>query len=188
MNLKERNVVTALKDRIERLARRWVGEKEAIASVEAALVFPILMTLLLGTFDMGNAVLANQKTIRASQVVADLITRNMSVDVAEIDEAVQAGELAFQPLDSNSFGVDVVSIRFDEEAEGEIVWRETRNMNPDPDVLEDVTSLAEADNGVVVVSVRYVFEPIFAGFIVDQVPMVEVAFARGRRSAVVNMD
>lgn len=168
--------------------RLWIGERQGSASAEAALVFPILLVLLLGTFDMGNGVLANQKAIRASQIVADLVTRNMSVSVEEVNESITAGELAFAPMDSSSYGVDIVSIRFDDESNPEIVWRETRNMTANASVLDDVMSLAEAGNGVVVVTVRYLFEPIFAGFVVNEIPMEEVAFARGRRSAVVNHD
>jgi hypothetical protein len=138
---------------------------------------------------MGNGILANQKAIRASQVVADLVTRNMNVSAQEVDEAITAGGLAFQPLDDSSYGIDIVSIRFnDDNADPEIVWRDTRNMSPNPDVLDDVTSLAEAGNGVVVVSVKYLFKPVFAGFVINDIPMQETAFARGRRSAVVNHD
>lgn len=167
---------------------RWVREEEGMATMEAALVFPILLVLLLGTFDMGNGILANQKAIRASQIVADLVTRDMTINQAAVHEAMEAGQLAFEPLETSSYGVDIVSVRFDEDAEPEIVWRETDNMNASPNILEDVTSLAEAGNGVVVVTVKYLFEPVFAGFVMDQVPMQEVAFARGRKSAVVNLE
>lgn len=167
---------------------RYGIEAQASASAESALVFPILLVLLLGTFDMGNGVLANQKTIRASQIVADLVARNMSVSNEEVNESITAGELAFAPMDSSSYGVDIVSIRFDDESNPEIVWRETRNMNASTSVLDDVMSLAEAGNGVVVVTVRYMFDPVFSGFVVNEIPMEEVAFARGRRSAVVNHD
>ena len=160
--------------------------RDAVAAVESALIFPVLLTLLLGVFDMGNAILANQKAIRASQVVADLVTREREVSDADIDEAVEAGQLAFEPLESGSYGVDIVSIRFDDDANPEIVWRETQNMSAVASVLTDVASLAEAGGGVVVVNVEYLFEPIFAGFVVNLVPMQETAFARGRKSAVVN--
>lgn len=166
----------------------WWQGREAIAAVESALVFPILLTLLLGVFDMGNAILANQKTIRASQVTADLIARNRSVTADIVNEAIEAGRLAYEPMSSGGFGVDVVSIRFDEDANPEIVWRETRDMNPMANILDDVMSLAEAGNGVVVVGVEYEFEPVFAGFIVNQIPMQERAFVRGRKSAVVGYD
>lgn len=168
--------------------KNWFSAEDGVAAVEAALVFPILLVLLLGVFDMGNGILANQKAIRASQVTADLISRNRSVDAAMIDSAIEAGRLAFEPLSSATFGVDIVSIRFDENANAEIVWRETRNMIPNADVLNDVAALAEVDSGVLVVAVDYDFEPLFAGFIIDRIPMEEVAFARGRKSAVINLN
>ncbi len=177
-----------MRNKISQFLTRWLGEEEATAAAEAALIFPVLMTLLLGVFDMGNGILTNQKTIRASQITADLITRNSTVSTTDIDEAIEAGELALEPFSSATFGVDIVSIRFDDDAVAQIIWRETRNMAPNPDVLTDVAALAEANNGVVVVAVRYLFEPVFAGFVVDQIPMEEVAFARGRRSATVNLE
>lgn len=176
-----------VQSKIKSLAARWMNSEEALVTVEAALVFPILLTLLMGTFDMGNAILANQKAIRSSQVVADLITRSRTVGQTDIDEAVEAGRLAFETLTSDSYGVDIVSVRFDEDALPAIVWRETSgNISANPNVLEAAGPLAEENSGVVVVTVEYVFEPLFAGFVIDQVPMQEIAFARGRKSAVVN--
>lgn len=170
------------------IIRKWAGAEEGLAAVEVALVFPILLVLLMGTFDMGNAILANTKTIRSSQVVADLVTRERNISTSDLNEAIEAGRLAFEPLDDSSFGVDVVSIRFDSSANPQIVWRETRNMVPDPDVLERVDTLAEAGNGVVVVNVHYNFEPFFINFVVGDISMGEIAFARGRKSAVVERE
>lgn len=178
----------AIVTKIRTLAKRWYSENDAVAAMEAAFVFPILLVLLLGTFDMGNAILSNQKAIRASQVVADLVTRSRSISSGDLNEAIKAGELAFAPLSSTSYGVDIVSLRFDEDADPQIVWRETRNMSPKSDVLDAVEALAEADSGVVVVSVQYAFEPVFAGFVINRINMQEIAFARGRKSAVVARD
>lgn len=168
--------------------KKWISQTDGVAAAEAALVFPVMLVLLLGVFDVGNGILANQKTIRASQVVADLITRERVVNTGMIDEAINAGELAFQPMATGSYGVDIVSIRFDEDAEPEIVWRETLNMEADANVLERTASLADPNNGVVVVIAQYLYEPVFAGFVSETILMQEVAFARGRRSAVVNRE
>lgn len=173
---------------LKNIILKWLGDEDGVAATEAALVFPILLVLLLGTFDLGNGILANQKTIRASQVTADLITRYSSVTDSDIDEAIQAGTLAFTPYPVTSYGVDIVSIQFDHEAEASILWRETRNMQADEGILERVESLAEPNGGVVVVISQYLFEPVFGEFIVDDIPMQEVAFARGRESASVSKD
>ncbi len=175
-------------DAFQKLLSRWIGEEDALAAVEAAMIFPIMLTMFLGVFDVGNAILANQKTIRASQVVADLITRNNTVDDTDISEAIEAGRLAFEPLNSSSYGVDIVSIRFDEDANSEIVWRETVNYASVPDALAAVEALEDEDEGVVMVSVRYLYEPLFAGFVVDQIAMREVAFSRGRRTSVIGRE
>lgn len=164
---------------------RWIKDTKGVAATEAALIFPILLTILLGVFDMGNAVLSNQKTIRASQVTADLITRMREVTSNDIDEAIEAGRLALMPFDTGEYGIDIVSIRFDEDSTPEIVWRETQNMSPVNTVLSDVNALATPNDGVVVVAAQYNFEPVFAGFIIDSIPMQEVAFMRGRLSSVV---
>lgn len=170
----------------KRFFQRWIKEKDGTAAVESALVFPLLLVLLLGTYDMGNAILSDQKAIRASQVTGDLITRERSVSAADIEEAVVAGQLAMVPQNIATYGVDIVSIRFDTTGQPVIVWRETRNMSPVPDVLDRVETLAEAGNGVVVVTVQYLFEPIFGNFVFGDIPMQEMAFTRGRKSAVVN--
>ncbi len=171
-----------------KLFTHWLKNEEGLAAMEAAMIFPILMTLLLGTFDMGNGILANQKAIRASQITADLLARNKSVNSTLLSESIEAGRLAFAPMSTTSYGIDIVSIRFDNNAQPQIVWRETQNMTAVADVLDRVVPLATAGEGVLVVAVKYDFDPIFAGFIVDSIPMQEIAFARGRKTAVITQE
>jgi len=169
---------------------KWARCRDGVAAIESAFVFPLLAVLLVGTYDMGSAILAGQKAIRASQVTADLIARDSQMSDGMINEAIMAGELALQPFDTSVYGVDIVSIGFDDDADAYIEWRETRNMTPNPDVLAAVASLAEANNGVIVVSIEYEYDPLFLGFSIGKftvglVPMREIAFSRGRKSAIV---
>ena len=174
--------------RLTQTIQNWIHREDGIAATEFGLIFPILLVLLLGTFDMGNGILAAQKTIRASQVTADLITRSRTVSDADITEAVDAGELALQPLPTDEYGVDIISFRFDEDGVPEIVWQVTEgNMTAVTD-LSDVTALAEANSGVVMVTTNYTFEPVFGDFLFGDIVMQERAFSRGRRSAVVDRE
>ncbi len=167
------------------LFKKWLKEDSAVAAVEAAMIFPMMLVLLVGVFDGGNAILANQKTVRASQVVADLIARSGVASDEDISEAIEAGRLAFAPLPVGSFGVDIVSVRFDDDANSEIVWRETENMSGIPDALSAVAALQEANEGVLMVTVEYRYTPLFVGFVFDTIDMREVAFSRGRNAPVI---
>lgn len=169
--------------------KRWIDDVEAVAATEAALVFPILMTLLLATTDMGYGILAAQKTIRASQVTADLVTRHRSVSTDEIDEAIEGGQLSLVPFRTNQrYAVDIVSIEFDDDGDPTILWRETRGMTANTTVLDSLDGLGAPGEGLLAVTVIYQYQPIFSGFVVNEMTFQEVSFARGRLSSTVPME
>ena len=169
--------------------RRYFRDSDGSAAVEASFIIPILIVLFFGTMDMGRAVMTNQKTIKASQVAADLITREIQVSDSDVTEAIDAATLSLQPYDDDNLEFDIISVRFLEDSTPEIVWRETTpGMTAINDVIARVTPIAAPGSGVVVVVARYEYEPIVAGLVLDSIPMEEVAFARGRRSEVVCRD
>jgi len=158
----------------------WLRKNDAVAAVESALIFPIMLVMLLGTYDTGFGILAAQKTIRATQVTADLIARYRSVTDGNVDEAIQAGMLALTPNDVSSFGVDIQSLEFDDDGAVVSLWCETRNMNRNSVAVSSLGPLAAPGEGVVVVTVRYDYEPTFSGFLFDTISLQEVSFVRGR--------
>lgn len=168
--------------------KNWTRDEDAVAATEAALIFPILLTMLLSLLDIGNAVLTSQKTIRSSQIVADLLARTNVVDDNELADAVQAGQLSFEPFSTESYGYDIVSIRFNDDGNAEIVWRETQNMEALSNPLQQAAALSASGGGVLMVAVKYDFEPAFAGFVAEEVQMQEIAFARGRNTGVIERE
>ncbi|MCD8566366.1 MAG: pilus assembly protein [Alphaproteobacteria bacterium] len=169
--------------------KRWTAGEEAIAAVEFSLLFPILLTLLFGVFDMGYGILAAQKTIRASQVTADLVSRHKSVSATDIAEAVAGGRLALVPFGTDtSYGYDVISLEFDEDGVAMMppLWRETGgNISADNSFANSLDGLGEPGSGLIVVRVRYTYEPLFSGYLLGTMNFSEIAFMRPRNSATV---
>lgn len=165
--------------------RRWLSDRAAVAATEFALIFPVLMAMLLGVYDVGNAIWVNQKTIAASQIIADLITRNVSVTDDIIDEAIEAGELALSPYDLTDMGIDIISLSYNVDDEAELVWRETRRMDPVDNVLDRAVGLGVDGDGALAVAVTYVYRPFFGRMVIGEIQMEEMTYARGRRTAVV---
>lgn len=165
--------------------KRWHAEEQAVAAVEAALLFPVMITLLMGVFDIGNGIVVNQKAITASQIMADLVARNQVVNQTEINDIIVAGRMALEPFPTAPFGYDIVSVEFDDDEEPVVLWRQTFNMTENDTAVDSTGLIAEEGNGVVIVSVGYTFRPFFSNFVVGDINMQEVAFLRGRRSATV---
>ena len=166
--------------------RNFFKAEEGTAIAEFALIFPILFTLTLGIWEVGSAIHINQKSIASAQILADLIARKMSVDDDSLEEAIRAAQLAIEPYSLEPYGIDILSVTYNEDDEPEEVWRETRDMTADPDLIDRTIGLGTEYEGAVVVRVTYEYEPALGGMVLrDDVLISEVAFARGRRNAVV---
>ncbi len=164
---------------------RWLRDESATAATEAGLLFPVLMVMIVGLYDVGNGILANQKAITASQVVADLIARGKNVTDSQIDEAIEAGRLAMQPFDTSGYGIDIASIRFDEQQDPQVLWRVTENTAANVSAVDSTAGLGAEGEGMVIVTIDYPYVPAFAGYIINTIQMKEVAFVRGRKSSTV---
>lgn len=164
---------------------RYAAEERGVAALETVILFPILGTLLIGCYDLGLGILMNQKTVGASQMIGDLITRNRSVTMTGLTDMIAAGRLAYEPYSTTSFGYDIASIRFDEDGEPVVLWRVTNNMEPNDAAVESTEGLGTEGDGMVVVTAAYKYDPYFTRFVVDEITMQEVAFLKGRTSATV---
>jgi Flp pilus assembly protein TadG len=162
--------------------RQWIENEEATAIIEAAMLFPPMLTMLMGVFDLGNGIMLGQKTITSSQTAADLTARDRTVNAGEMEQIISAAQLAYEPFGLNGFGIDIASVRFDANQRPVVLWRVTRDMPPNQNAVESVNGLAPEGEGMVISTVRYSYRPLFASLFMDDFNFQEVAFARGRRS------
>ncbi len=165
--------------------KHYRNNQDGVAAVEVAILFPVLMALLMVIFDIGQGIVINQKTVTASQVIGDLITRNETVDEDIIDDVINAGELSIRPFSLENFGYDIISVEFDEDENPFVLWRTSTNVEEDDGVLEDTIGLGDAGEGVLVVTVVNRYEPFFSNLVTGAIEMKEVSFLRGRKSATV---
>lgn len=184
-------MVVNMKNYFEKLIKKmqsWWTETDGVAATEAAFIMPVMVLMLLGAFDVGRGILMNQKVITSSQVGADLVARNMFVDMGILNETIEAARLTLEPYNTSTFGIDIVSLEFDEDQNPEILWRETRNMSANNASVASTAGMFPEGEGVIIVTVQYLYEPTFGDVITGDINMQEVAFARGRRSPTVPMN
>ncbi len=171
---------------MKNFVQKYWSETEGLAAVEAALLFPALLVILVSTVDIGNAFVSNQKVITAAQTTADLITREENPTLDERADAIKAGQLAMSPYSLTTYEYIVVSYRFANNGSPEVVWQESSGGTEiDADMTNGLTDLGGPGEGVVVVKIEYVYTPFFTGFVIGDIPMKEVAYLRGRKSPIV---
>ncbi len=179
------------KNMLNHITKRWLREDKGSVLVEAVILFPVLLVMLFGVYDVGHAITTNHKMITASQVAADLIARTPSVSDLELEQAIQAAGLAMSPYaTADNIGIDIISVRFDEDDEPQQVWRETRNMaeGMNANAVQKSEGLGTEGEGALIVTVLFDYEPTFGSMVIKNYRMRETAFARGRRSSVVSRE
>ncbi|MAF68356.1 MAG: hypothetical protein CMH25_03315 [Micavibrio sp.] len=177
-----------MKSYLQKLLERFFKEEDATALVEAALLTPVMLTLLMGSFDLGQGIMMNQKAITASQIAADLVSRAKTVNQSDVDNIVNGSKLAFHPHSTSSFGIDVVSLEYDKDSLPFELWRDTRNMTPNQTAVDSTAGLPAEKDGMIIVTVQYTYTPFFSGMLTDDINIQEVAFTRGRRSRTVTWE
>lgn len=178
-----------IKQALRRMFRRWSKDDGGNIVIETAMLFPLLMTMLMGAFDAGQGLLINKKLISAGHIASDLIARERSLTDDMRDEYIEAARLSLEPYPLDSFGIDIAGIRFiGEDATPTVQWRDTVDMDPVENIETLAAGLGKEDEGVVAVTVVYTYQPRFSNIIVDPVEMRETAFVRGRVASFVQRE
>lgn len=169
--------------------KKWIDNQEGVAALEAAMLFPPMLALLFGVFDLGNGIVISEKTISSSQIAADLVSRSKTVDAVGVSDIVAGAKLSFEPYALFGFGIDIVSVEFDSAKQPVVLWRHTEDMSPNTEAVSSVSGLADQGEGMIIVTVQYTYVPQFAQYFMGGgLDFQEVAFSRGRRSATVTWE
>jgi Flp pilus assembly protein TadG len=167
--------------------KKWLYDTTGVAAIEAALIFPTLVMMLVSMVDIGHGLLSNQRVITAAQTTADLIARGSNPTMEDRANAILAGQLVMNPYPLDTYDYSVVSYEFDDSGDADVVWQEASGSGLSDGSTNGLSDLGGPGEGVVVVEVRYTYQPFFTGFVVGPIEMSEIAYLRGRKSAVVGL-
>ena len=165
-----------------RLFTKWLKDENANAAIEAGLLFPVMVSMLLGMVDIGVGLLISQKVINSSHMISDLLARQDDINNNEFNDSVVAGQLILGPFSVASMGYDVAGVQYiGINKTPTVQWRDTFNMSANTDIMLGAADLGAQNEGVLAVTVRYVYTPIFSGIVSGDIIIQEESYARGRR-------
>lgn len=178
------------------MLKRWRKFRRAesgLAAVEFALIAPVLVTLLLGTVELSNALNAHQKVTLLASTGADLVAQATSVSSSDMSNIFAAVDAVIYPFAAANAEIVISSIVSDGNGNGTVAWSRAQNTTPltanaavtVPAGLMTSSQCPANACSVILATVTYNYTSPFGHFIVGTLPMSDIFYARPRRSATV---
>lgn len=177
--------------RIGRNARRSMSllnrlrrDTRGHAFLEAALVFPIMISLFLGISEFGEALTVSRRIEAAAGAGADLIARLRTVSDAELGEIKPMIDEMFKPFPTDSIGLVISSVVADKDNVTTVAWSYAEGSGAtargEGSAVALPPGLTEPNTSVILAEVNYTFSSTLAVLITGGKPMSAEGYVRPR--------
>jgi Flp pilus assembly protein TadG len=108
----------SLGDRIRGFAR----ERSGASAIEFAFLAPILIAIYISSFEITTGYSVSQKTLKAAGTIADIVTRQDSVDKAFLSEMIDAAESTIAPSPALGLKLKITGVTIDSSGNAKVLW------------------------------------------------------------------
>jgi Flp pilus assembly protein TadG len=177
----------------------------AVALIEAALIFPIMLVMLLGTFEVSSFVRANGRLTDAATAIADLIaqqTNGVTGGTAGVlGSFCKAGKFVMTPFpatgasgQSGAFSAAMASVT-NQSGTASLDWESDASCSITATALgatattlatASVNQIPNAGDSVIVVKVTYIYSGLLQMILPGNFVLSQIAFARPRGNATIS--
>jgi Flp pilus assembly protein TadG len=164
--------------------RALAKDKRGVALVEFAFVFPVLLLMYLGGYQITDALSCNRKVTISARAVADLTTQNASVDTGRMGVILGAAGKVMAPYDVANAAVQVTEVYTDTSGNSKVVWSKNNQGTglAAGTAYTLPTNIKINDSYVIVGSVVYSYTPAVTFGIVGPLTLGDVVYMNPRVS------
>lgn len=160
-----------------RWLRRLAIDRKGVAAVEFAYLTPILMLALFGTVEVSRAVMMHKRFQRASAMIGDLVTRELTIGTSSGQAAsifngmLLASKQVMYPFSTSSLQIEINSLRAKStdasQTKSEWTYKSLGGSATSSCALKSMpaTNMLDKGNTAVVVESKYTYTPLFAKLI-----------------------
>ncbi len=167
--------------------RRALRAKDAMAAVEFALIAPILVGLFLGTVELTDALVCDQKVTGLASTAADLIAQETAVTTNDMSNVLAAVNSIVYPYPTASIKVVISSLVDDGHGGAKVAWScaehtTARTVNS---AVTVPTGVITSGGSVILAEITYPFASSVGKLIVGTRNLTSSFYSRPRRSTTV---
>jgi Flp pilus assembly protein TadG len=178
-----RSVFRNLKERIE----RFLSDRDGVSAVEFAMLLPLMLTLYLGTIEVGQGVSIDRKVTITARTLADLVSQATSVNNAEMTNIFAASAAVMTPYPVNVLQARVSAVNINGAGIATVGWSDGNNMAARAvgSTVAMPAALAVPNTQLLWSEITYTYTPSIGYVVIGSLNMTEQSYVRPRQSSVV---
>ena len=173
------------------LRRRWRGfarHRGGVSAVEFALLLPVMVTMYLGSVELGTGMGVQFKTTLAARTVADLASQYKSINNATMSDILGAATAVLTPYSAAGVKVIVSEVTTDASGNATITWSDANANATARAVGSSVTlptNVGAANITIIWGEVTYPYNPQFGWVLTGTINMYQDIYFYPRLSTTV---
>ena len=152
--------------RVTSTCRFFAAAKQGVAAVEFALILPILVVMLLATFDGGRAIAAYMKMRAATYALASITNQYSTIQLVDMTAILGATSVVMAPYSSGSPGVKISQVKINSSGVATIEWSAAQGTTARSvgSPISPPSGMAVNGAYLVLAEVSYTYVPLFGFF------------------------
>ena len=146
-----------------RFVRRFAGARKGIATLEFALILPVMLTLYLGAVEVTDGLSVSRRVSHATSAISDLVAQDTDIaNTAEMTDIFDAASAILSPFSQTPLKVTVTAITMDSDKKATVAWGQTLHGATCPTKGSTVTvpdEFKSANGFLIRVQAEYAYKP-----------------------------
>lgn len=113
-----------------RRLRRGIADRRGTAAVEFAVLAPLLVLIVLGGYQVAEAVTAYRKTSLTARTVADLTTQYASMGTSDVATVLGASSQVMAPFNTSALTIVLTEYQTSASGVSTVTWSKALNGTP----------------------------------------------------------
>jgi Flp pilus assembly protein TadG len=151
-----KNAIVKSRMSFQQASKRLLRDRSGVSAIEFVLLFPILVTMMAGTVDIGQALTVSRKMNQIASTLGDMTSQQATWKAADIDAIVAGAATIIDPYSKTGVKIELAILDIDASLKAKVNW--SRGYNT-PALIKGVASPVAiptniAQSGVQLIAVR----------------------------------
>jgi Flp pilus assembly protein TadG len=124
---RHRDISRSAAHRLVASLRRLRADRSGVSAIEFVLIFPILVALLAGTVDFGQALIVSRKMNQVAGTLGDMVSQKSTWTSDEINAIIAGSATIIQPFDQSQLTIQVAIVDVAADLTTKVNWAKAYN-------------------------------------------------------------